>query len=466
MLEDDSDSEEEKEKEGSEEQKEKNEENGEEEEEKESNNDEESQKSEEKEEGSNNEEEKEKESNDEEEKEDEENKKINKEKKVSNNKINEVNKSKISKDKPNKEKNKDLKNNEENVKLNIKNEIKKKEKKENTIIKEQRKKNEKKKKSLSEIFSLNKSGTSFPFSYKSKSSNKLKEMEILKRKMNNLELKTQKLEKINNIFYYMIKNQNIEINNQNKKNELENLNKRFFLNNYESEYYNNNSNLPIITNYNNFNKNSIRPNLFYNEQPYLMNYHNPQALPYINEIERIINNYKLENDEYKKRREIENNYMRRIDAKINDFLLDETLKKNDNQYLRNQLKEMNDQLNYRLGSIEHNQRVQRQKIDYLMKNYFKNEKKYFKNGINKNKHYKDNIKTDKVNSSCINISPSYYNSKGDSYFENKTSDSNNIIYPYKNSKRIMYKIKKDLYNNKKENGGNMRKSSSMFDFNI
>ena len=146
-------------------------------------------------------------------------------------------------------------------------------------------------------------------------------------------------------------------------------------------------------------------------------------------MERIIKTYKIQNDDLIKRRDKENDLMRRIDEKINDFLLDETLKKNENKYLRHQLKDMNVQVNYRLESIERNQRSQKQKIDYIMQNYFMNEKNKYKSN-NKYKKHKDSEQTINVNNS-INISPSYRND----------SNENDRMYPYENSKRIYYKKK-------------------------
>ena len=259
--------------------------------------------------------------------------------------------------------------------------------------------------------------------------------------MKNLEVRTKKLEKINGILYDMIKKQNIEINTQNNLNEIDRLNKRFFLKNQEEQNYNNNSNFPLINNNNRSYQNSC-----FNEPPppYYYNNQNSQALPYINEIERMINKYKMENEGYRKIRENETHIMRRIDEKINDFLLEETLKKNDNKYLRNQLKEMNDQLNFRLESIEHNQRVQRQKIDYIMKNYFINEKNKYKSNYRYKKDDNNDINKGNGNKSSIDISPSYHHSKKDSFYENDSYDKNRV-YPYENSRRIFYK--------KIENGG-------------
>ena len=158
----------------------------------------------------------------------------------------------------------------------------------------------------------------------------------------------------------MIQKQNLEIDTQNNKYELEKLNNRFLLRNQEPSPYNNiNMNLPLLQSHN-MNNNNFS---YYNEQPYMYNFR-PLQLPYINEMERILNNFKLENEGYKKIRENDNHIMRRIDEKINDFLLEETLKNNDNKYLRHQLQEMNDQINYRLESIEQNQRSQKQKLDY------------------------------------------------------------------------------------------------------
>ena len=237
----------------------------------------------------------------------------------------------------------------------------------------------------------------------------------------------------------MIKKQNIEINTQNNLNEIEQLNQRFILKNLEPQILNNNPNLPLIPN------NRTNQNLYYNQPPlYLYNFSHNQALPYINEMERMIKTYKIENEGYKRMKENENNIMRRIDEKINDFLLEETLKNNDNKYLRNQLKEMNDQLNFRLESIEHNQRIQKQKIDYIMQNYFRNEKN--KHKLNYRYSNDRDINDGNVNKSCINISPNY---KKDSYYEN--DDENNRIYPYDNSRRIFYR--------KIENGGDMKKNS-------
>ena len=284
------------------------------------------------------------------------------------------------------------------------------------------------------------------------------EKEILKLKLKNLETRTNKLEKINKILYDMIKKQDIQINTQNNLNEIERLNQRFFLKKLEPQIQNNNQNLPLIQ------KNKINQNSYINDPPpYRYNYQPNYALPYINEIERMINTYKMENEGYRKMRENENNIMRRIDEKINDFLLEETLKKNDNTYLRHQIKEMNDQLNFRLETIEHNQRVQRQKIDYIMQNYYRHEKNNYKshykhskdeNDINNYKsRYKhshndndNDINNGNVNKSCINISHKY---KKENYYDK--DDENNRIYPYENSKRIFYK--------KIENGGNSKKSS-------
>ena len=286
--------------------------------------------------------------------------------------------------------------------------------------------------------------------------NNLTEKEILKLKLKNLETRTNKLEKINKILYDMIKKQDIQINTQNNLNEIERLNQRFFLKKLEPQIQNNSQNLPLIQ------ENRINQNSYINDQPpYRYNYHPNNALPYINEIERMINTYKMENEGYRKMRENENNIMRRIDEKINDFLLEETLKKNDNTYLRHQLKEMNDQLNFRLETIEHNQRVQRQKIDYIMQSYYRHEKNNYKshykhsnneNDINnyksqyKHSHNDNDINNGNVNKSCINISHKY---KKRNYYDK--DDENNRIYPYDNSRRIFYK--------KIENGGNSKKSS-------
>jgi hypothetical protein len=309
--------------------------------------------------------------------------------------------------------------------------------------KEKGDKREKYKRSLSEIFSLNKISTNTKdkkyLSFNHISDNSSSKVEMMQLKLKQLEIKTKKLEKINSIFYDMIQKQNIEINNQSNLNELERLNQKFSLNNNKNQYYNN-PNLPLISSYNDYNKSRDRQFYFYEPPPF--NYSYPQALPYINEMERIIKKYKKENDDYRDRRNQENFYMRRIDEKINDFLMEETLKKNDNTFLRNQLKEMNDQLNYRLESIERNQRSQKQKIDYIMQNYFMNEKNKYKSNYKYKKH-KDSEQTINVNKSSINISPSYRND----------SNENDRIYPYENSKRIYYKKKTNSVD-KIENGGN------------
>ena len=321
------------------------------------------------------------------------------------------------------------------------------------------KENSNNKKTLSEIFSLNKSKdyTNTSLSFLSKKDSKANEMDILKRKMKNLEVKTKKLEKINNIFYEMIQKQNLEIDTQNNKYELEKLNNRFLLRNQEPSPYNNiNMNLPLLQSHN-MNNNNFS---YYNEQPYMYNFR-PLQLPYINEMERILNNFKLENEGYKKIRENDNHIMRRIDEKINDFLLEETLKNNDNKYLRHQLQEMNDQINYRLESIEQNQRSQKQKLDYIMKNYFRNEKYYLKKrskisedeNDDKSKNFNGKIN---LNKSGMDIHPKYYKLKDDSRYEHKSSKKNRI-YPYENSRRIFYE--KESNNEKAGNG--MRKSSSM-----
>ena len=248
----------------------------------------------------------------------------------------------------------------------------------------------------------------------------------LKRKMKNLEVKTKKLEKINNIFYEMIQKQNLEIDTQNNKYELEKLNNRFLLRNQEPRPFNNsiNTNLPLLQSHN-MNNNMLS---YYNDQPYRYNYQ-PLQLPYINEMERILSNIKLENEGYKKIRENENHIMRRIDEKINDFLLEETLKNNDNKYLRHQLQEMNDQINYRLESIEQNQKAQKQKLDYIMKNYFRNEKYFLKKlskiseDENDDRSKNFNGKTN-LNKSGMDIHPKYYKLKEDSRYENKSSKKN------------------------------------------
>ena len=352
--------------------------------------------------------------------------------------------------------------------ISIKSESKKSKlesKRENKNLNQKKQKdNSNNKKTLSEIFSLNKSKdyTDTSLSFLSKKENKANEMEILKRKMKNLEDKTKKLEKINNIFYEMIQKQNLEIDTQNNKYELEKLNNRFLLRNQEPRSYNNiNTNLPLLQSHN-LSNNKFNQDLcpYYNQQPYIYNFQ-PLQLPYINEMERILNNIKLENEGYKKIRENDKHIMRRIDEKINDFLLEETLKNNDNKYLRNQLQEMNDQINYRLESIEQNQRSQKQKIDYIMKNYFRNEKYYLKKHSRisedeNDERSKNFIGKTNLNKSGLDIHPNYYKLKDERCYDNKSSKKNRI-YPYENSRRIFYE--KESNNEKAENG--MRKSSSM-----
>ena len=81
---------------------------------------------------------------------------------------------------------------------------------------------------------------------------------------------------------------------------------------------------------------------------------------------------------------------------------------------------MNDQLNYKLDSIEHNQRIQRQKIDYLMQNQFRISKQY---------RIKDKEQTIKLkkNNSCITIS--HFSS------QNGTNRNKIEIKPYGDSKK-------------------------------
>ena len=105
----------------------------------------------------------------------------------------------------------------------------------------------------------------------------------------------------------MIQKQNLEIDTRNNKYELEKLNNRFLLRNQEPRPYNSiNMNLPLLQSHN-MNNNKFNQNLcsYYNDQPYIYNFQ-PLQLTYINEMERILNNIKLDNEGYKTIRENEN----------------------------------------------------------------------------------------------------------------------------------------------------------------
>ena len=258
-----------------------------------------------------------------------------------------------------------------------------KEKKENKNKKEKKEKSEKKmKKSLSEIFSIQNTKSDFEVFYVLKGYGNhipLEEIRSMRGKMRHLQLKVKQLESANKFLYDIVK----RIDKKSEK---------------KSE------------------KKSKKENS--DENQYKLKYH-----PYINQIQDQILKYKMEDEGFRKRRE----EMEKDRERVNEFLLRE-MKNNENEIIREKMKQMDQNMNYQLEIMEENQKNQEKQIDFLLENYNKKMEKDAKKNSNIKKgfnifDYLDNFNDDENDG------------------ENKDVKKNRV-YPYKNSKRIFYEKEK------------------------